>query len=244
MTPKVAAIGLALAAAPPAAAVEGLPFAPGEQIDFEVHYLGIAMGSMRLSVGRPEGAVLPLLLQTQTRGVASIADVREQLATYWDTETRLPRSSQLDAREMSYWHADTTRFDRVAGKATVTVRRKRGMAEEVVDVPPDVLDFLSLVFVLRTRQLAVGDKHDFQVLAGRKVSPVVTDVVAREVVDGATGPVPALKVRVPTSFTGRFSEKAPTYVWFSDDARRIPVRIAADLAVGRAVATVTSYRPG
>lgn len=233
---------LALAAALPAAASEGLPFAPGEQIEFEVDYLGIGMGSMRLWVGRPEGRVLPLFLQTRTKGVASVVDLREQIATYWDTETRLPRSSSLDAVEMNYWHSDTTRFDRAAGKATVTSRRKSGVGEEVVDVPPDVLDFVSLVFVLRTRSLAVGDKHAFQVLAGKKVSPVVTEVVAREVVAGAAGRLPAFKVRVPTSFTGKFSEKEPTYIWFSDDARRIPLRIATSFAVGRAVATVTSYR--
>jgi hypothetical protein len=145
--------------------------------------------------------------------------------------------------ERSYWHSDTTRFDRVAGKATVTVRRKSGVGEDVVDTPPDVLDFLSLVFVLRTRTLAVGAKHAFQVLAGNKVTPVVAEVVAREVVDSGAGRLSAFKVRVPTSFTGQFSERDPTFIWFSDDARRIPVRIATGFAIGRAVATVSSYRP-
>ena len=241
MKPKAASILVALATAAPAAA-EPLPFASGEQIDLVVHYLGIRMGSMRISVGKAEGAVLPLLLQTRTEGLASIADVREHLATYWDTETRLPRNSRLDAQEESYWHSDTTRFDRVAGKATVTVRRKSGVSEDVVDTPPDVLDFLSLVFVLRTRPLAVGTRHAFQVLAGRKVTPVVAEVVGREVVDSGAGRLAAFKVRVPTSFTGQFSEKDPTFIWFSDDARRIPVRIATGFAIGRAVATVSSYR--
>src|SRR5574342_334259 len=120
MIPTLAAIALALGAAPPAAAGEDLPFAPGEQIEYSVHYLGIEVGSLRLRVGRPEGPVLPLLLQTQTKGLASVADVREQIATFWDTATRLPRGSRIDAQEMSYWHSDTTRFDRVGGKATVT----------------------------------------------------------------------------------------------------------------------------
>jgi hypothetical protein len=243
MTRKTAAF-VALAAALAAAASEAAPFAPGEQIDLAVHYLGIRMGSMRLSVGKAEGAVLPLFLQTRTKGLASIADLREHIVTYWDTKTRLPRSSQLDAREMNYWHSDTTRFDRAAGKATVTVRRKSGVGEDVVDVPPETIDFLSLVFALRTRPLALGTKHEFQVLAGKKVAPVVAEVVAREEVDSAAGRLQAFKVRVPTSFTGQFSEKEPTFVWYSDDARRIPVRIATSFAIGRAVATVTSYRPG
>ena len=243
MIPTLAAIALALGAAPPAAAGEDLPFAPGEQIEYRVHYLGIEVGSLRLRVGRPEGPVLPLLLQTQTKGLASVADVREQIATFWDTATRLPRGSRIDAQEMSYWHSDTTRFDRVGGKATVSVRHRKGVGETVVDVPPDVLDFLSLVYVLRTRPLAVGGRHAFQVLAGKRVSPVVAEVVAREAVDGVAGRPVAFKVRVPTSFTGKFSEKEPTFIWFGDDARRIPMRISTDFAIGRAVATMTSYQP-
>ncbi len=243
MISTLAAIALALGAAPPAAAGQDLPFAPGEQIEYAVHYLGIEVGSLRLWVGRPEGPVLPLLLQTRTQGVASVADLREQIATFWDTATRLPRSSRLDAQEMNYWHSDTTRFDRVGGKATVTVRHKKGVGETVVDVPPDVVDFLSMVYALRTRPLAVGDQHAFQVLAGKKVSPVLAEVVAREPAEGVPGRPQAFKVRVPTSFTGKFSEKEPTYIWFGDDASRIPVRISTDFAIGRAVATMTSYRP-
>ncbi|HEY6106589.1 MAG TPA: DUF3108 domain-containing protein, partial [Anaeromyxobacteraceae bacterium] len=207
MSRKIAAAFVALAAALAAAAGEALPFAPGEQIDLAVDYLGIPMGSMRLSVGKAEGAVLPLFLQMRTQGLASIADLREHIVTYWDTKTRLPRGSQLDALEMSYWHSDTTHFDRAAGKATVTVRRKSGVGVAVVDVPPETIDFLSLVFTLRTRLLALGTKHEFQVLAGKKVAPVVAEVVAREEVDGAAGRLQAFKVRVPTSFTGQFSEK-------------------------------------
>lgn len=244
MTWKTAAASVALAAALGAAGREVPPFGPGEQIDFTVHYLGIRMGSMRLSVGHAEGAVLPLFLQMRTRGVASIADVREQIATYWDQGTRLPRSSQLDALEMRYWHSDTTRFDRAAGRATVTVRRKSGVGVDVVEIPPGTMDFLSLVFVLRTRPLAIGARHEFQVLAGKKVAPVVAEVVAREEVATEVGRLQAFKVRVPTSFAGQFSEKEPTFIWYSDDARRIPLRIATAFAIGRAVATATSYRPG
>lgn len=244
MTFKTLAVALALAAVLPAAAGEGLPFAPGEQIDLTVHYLGIKMGSMRISVGKAEGAVLPLFFQTRTEGLAAIADVRQHIATYWDSETLLPRTSQLDAKEMNYWHSDTTRFDREAGKATVTVRRKSGVGEDVVNVPPGTLDFLSMVFVLRTRPLAVGGKHPFQILAGKKVTAVDAEVMAREEVDTGMGRMPAFKVRVPTSFTGQFSEKEPTFVWFSDDARRIPVRIVAGFAIGRAVASLTAYQPG
>jgi hypothetical protein len=53
-----------------------------------------------------------------------------------------------------------------------------------------------------------------------------------------------VKVRVPTGFDGKFSEKNPTFVWFSDDERRVVVRISTDFAIGRADADLDAFRPG
>jgi hypothetical protein len=51
-------------------------------------------------------------------------------------------------------------------------------------------------------------------------------------------------VRVPTGLTGKVAEKSPTFIWFSDDARRAVVRISADFSIGRANALLTAYTPG
>jgi hypothetical protein len=69
-------------------------------------------------------------------------------------------------------------------------------------------------------------------------------VVKRESVRTEAGRFAAVKVRVPTGFDGKFSEKNPTYVWFSDDVRRVIVKISTDFAIGRAEAELTSYQPG
>lgn len=232
------AVALLLAVAAPA-----VPYAPGEQMDFNVSYLGMRMGKVRLWVGRPEGAVLPVFLQSRSTGVASIVTLRQQLASYLDVETGLPRSISLDAVEGDYRHTDTAHFDRATGKATV---RERGKHDNtyLVDVPPEALDFVALVFRLRTLPLDPGARHEFDVLAGRRVSRVVTEVVGRERIETRAGTYPAVKVRVPTNFSGKFSEKNPTFIWFSDDARRVVVQITADFSIGHATASLASYAPG
>jgi hypothetical protein len=73
---------------------------------------------------------------------------------------------------------------------------------------------------------------------------VVTAVVKREQVKTGAGKFAAVKVRVPTGFDGKFSEKNPTFVWFSDDERRVVVKISTDFAIGRAEAELTAYQPG
>jgi hypothetical protein len=226
-----------------AASATALPFAPEERMEYSVRYLGLPVGKARISVGHLEGPILPVFLETRTSGLVRIVDVRQQLGTYLDVETLLPRSSSLDAVEGSYRHTDSTLFDRAAGKATV---RQKGKFDNtyVIEVPEGTLDFVALVFRLRTLPLEPGTSHEFHVLAGRKVRKVAAEVTGRESVETRAGTFAAVKVQVPTGFTGKFSEKHPTYVWFSDDARRVVVQIATEFAVGHATAKLTAYHPG
>jgi hypothetical protein len=155
----------------------------------------------------------------------------------------LPRSGSLDAVEGSYRHTDTAQYDRTSSKATV---REKGKYDNtyVIDVPQDTLDFVSLVYRLRSLPLPDGQKYDFHVLAGRTVNPIAAQVLRREEVETKAGKFKAVKVRVPTGFSGKFSEKNPTFVWFSDDDRRIVVRITANFSIGNATANLTGYTPG
>lgn len=240
MTAGAVALCLALTAEPVPPQV---PFAPGESTELSVDYLGIKVGLARITVGTPAGDLLPVLLQAKTGGLVGFLDVREQLTSNLERRSLLPRTSSLDAVELGYRHSDHTRFDREAGTATV-VSRGKSTTTETVEVPEGTLDFVAMLFRLRTLPLSLGTKHAFTVLAGSKVHEVVAEVVAREEVKTRAGTFAAWKVRVPTGFGGKFSEKEPTYAWFSDDSRRILVRLSTDFAIGRAVATLATYRPG
>jgi hypothetical protein len=212
-------------------------------MEFQVSYLGIPMGKVRLFAGAVDASVAPLFLQAQTTSVFAVVTLRQQLASYLDVRTGLPRSGSLDAVEGSYRHSDTVSYDRLANKAKV---REKGKYDNtyLIDVPPDATDFIALVYRLRGLPLHPGARYDFRVLAGRDLNQVVAEVLGRERVETKAGVFQAVKVRVPTGFTGKFSEKNPTFVWFSDDERRVVVRIAADFAIGHATANLTSYAPG
>jgi hypothetical protein len=214
-----------------------------ETMEFNVAYLGIRVGKVRLFVGSVDATVAPVFLQAQTSSLAAIVTLRQQLATYLDVATGLPRSASLDAVEGSYRHSDTVQFDRSANKATV---REKGKYDNtyVIDTPPGTIDFVGLVYALRGLPLDAGARHAFPVLAGRHLQAVTAEVVGRETIETRVGDFRTVKVRVPTGFTGKFSEKNPTHIWFSDDERRIVVRITSDFAVGHATATLASYAPG
>jgi len=216
---------------------------PGEEIKLDVSLGFFKAGEARITVGQPDGEVLPVALETRTTGLAGLFKLRSGLVSYLDRATGLPRASRLEGVEPGYRHVDTAEFDRQAGIATV---REVGRFDNTyrIEVPPGTLDFVALVFRLRTLPLVDGETHEFQVLSGRKVSRIVAAVEGREVVETPAGDFPAVKVRVPTGLTGKIAEKSPTFIWFSDDTKRTVVRISADFSIGRANALLTSHLPG
>src|SRR5512137_832503 len=111
---SLAALAIALAALPGAARAN---FAPGEQLDFTLSYLGVRAAQARITVGQAEGDVWPVIAQAKTDGLGALVDVREHLVSYWDAARSLPRGSDLQAVELGDRHTDTARFDRENGKA-------------------------------------------------------------------------------------------------------------------------------
>jgi hypothetical protein len=232
------------APAPVPASPAAVPWGPDERMDLVIDYIGITMGRARISVGRTEAGTTPVHLSSRSAGLAAVVTFRQTLVSNLDVATLLPHSSVLDAEEPGgYKHTDTARFDRATNQATV---REKGRFDNTyeIDVPEGTLDFVALVFRLRTLPLPDGATHTFQVLSGRKVATVVATVVKHEQVKTDAGRFAAVKVRVPTGFDGKFSEKNPTFIWFSDDERRVVVKISTDFAIGRANAELASYQPG
>jgi hypothetical protein len=242
-------LALALAASAQAAPAEPreplpVPWAAGEAMDYTIDYIGITMGKARIAAGGRDGDLMPISLSSRTAGLGAIVTFKQTLVSNLDVFTLLPASSVLEATEPGgYHHLDTSTFDRATGKAAVKVVA-RAEKNWDVEIEPGTVDFVALVFALRTLPLPDGATHQFSVLAGRKVNKVTTTVVGRESLKVDAGRFATVKVRVPTGFDGKFSEKNPTFVWFSDDARRVVVKISADFAIGRANAELDAYQPG
>jgi len=233
---------LALTVAPTALAAGG--FSPGEQIDFTIDYLGVRTGEARILVGQAEGPVWPVITQARTDGLASIIDIREHLVSYWDSEARLPRGSDLQAIEVGDRHNDSARFDRDSGKATVRIVRRGKRFEKIYPLDPLAQDFASAVLWLRLQPLADDASFQIPIFTTNGTFQLQASVLGRESVTTPAGTFATWKVRVRTAFDGKFASKRDTFIWFSADENRVPVRVSAEFAVGSVVVNLAAYRPG
>jgi hypothetical protein len=239
---RAVATALCLALSAPAAGADS-PFQPGEQTDLRVDFLRIPTGRVRISVGRPEGAVWPVVMQARTDGLAAVADIRQHLVALWDPAAGQTRGYDLSAVEMRYRHQDRARYDRENGKAQVVIQGK-SLTDRTVDIPADVHDLASVFLWLRLQPLRDGDHHELPLFSSDRVFTLVADVLGREEVEVPAGRFAAVRVRIRTAFEGQFKTNSDSVLWFSDDARRVLVQASADFVLGSLVARLERYRPG
>jgi hypothetical protein len=107
------------------------------------------------------------------------------------------------------------------------------------DIPPCVEDVVTAFYYLRRQHLEVGHTIELPVNDGSKTQRVIVDVQAREKVQTPLGTFDALRVE-PKVFSGLLKRKGRMLIWFSDDARQLPLRIKAMISVGSITGTLRS----
>lgn len=111
---------------------------------------------------------------------------------------------------------------------------------EVKPVPGCVLDLLGALDYVRAQPLHVGDAFTFPVNEGGKTTNVKVTVDLKETVITPAGSFTAVRTQ-PTVFGNSvFQRPGKMWVWFSDDARHLPVQIEAKVSWGTILAQLTN----
>ncbi|HWP84490.1 MAG TPA: DUF3108 domain-containing protein, partial [Terriglobia bacterium] len=110
---------------------------------------------------------------------------------------------------------------------------------EQFPIPQCVQDILSAVYFARTVPMTVGKSFDFPIADGPQLIQIQVDIQGEEELSTPAGKFQTVKVE-PDLFSGRlFSGKGRMWVWFTKDARRIPVQLRAQISVGTIIATLS-----
>lgn len=109
---------------------------------------------------------------------------------------------------------------------------------EVKPIPGCVADLLTALDYIRAQPLQVGDSYSFRVNEGGKTSDVRCVVDLHETISTPAGRFPAVRVR-PELISGGDKKLGQLWVWFSDDARHLPVEIQSHAFWGTLTAQLT-----
>ncbi len=104
-------------------------------------------------------------------------------------------------------------------------------------IPACVQDVLSALYVIRTRNLRVGDLVQFPINDGGRTYDVNIEIQAQEEVRTPAGTFQTLRLE-PRVFDGLFKNKGRLFIWLTNDEARMPVQLKAKINIGTITAAL------
>lgn len=224
-------------------------FGPGEHTVYEVKYLGLTAGRGDLRVGAPmqrDGHdVWPLVCIGETTSVASLYQLHDRFISYWQPLAQHNVASDFFVDENGNRRRERYRYDRAALKVfAIKQRQGRPAAEREYDVRGDVMDLAAAGFWLRNQPLTLGATFERAIFTGSKQFVMRATVEAKETLTTALGTLETWRVSVNTEFKGAVSTKGNIRVYYTADAKQLPIRAEAAFIIGTVVADVVQYEAG
>jgi hypothetical protein len=224
-------------------------FGPGEQARYRVQYLGVTAGSAQVTVGAPMKQwgkdVWPIVAVAKTESVTGVWPIKDKFVSYWDFGTQRVLGSDMMEDENRRRRRVRVKLSD-DGRSAHVVKQKDGEPprEFTHELAEGTLDIAGATFALRNRTLEVGKEYAYPVFTGSKSFQMKAKVEAKETISTELGKQEVYRLRVYTEFSGNLKSKRDMVAWLTADARHLPVRVEADLALGALVAELTGYEQG
>lgn len=215
-------------------ATNELWFPVGETLEYKIYWGIIPVGRATLSTEwvEEDGRRLIALRGVGRTGpvVATIFPVEDVIESIVDPDTFLPVRYTQRLREGRHRRHDVVTFDHDGRVANWVSLRKN--TSGVLPIASDTRDVLSLVYSMRSRGFAVGQKEFFRVLVDNKLYDLhVRGVRRRQLKVRGYGEVESLEVEPEATFGGVFVRKGRVWIWFSLDPRHLLLRARAKVPV-------------
>lgn len=216
-------------------------FKNGETLDYHLSYLRLIGGTARMTVGpdADDASRLRITSVGQSNPWFRLFKVRDEIVTNVnrDTFTTLHFRKKLDERGRKKDEV-TNVANGVAPRVTTSGKSKE------TKVPNPVYDPISLIYLFRTLDLSVGRQHEMQVLADGKLYKLNARVTGRETIATDAGTFRCVILEPTMYAVANDARDARLRIWYSEDERRLPVRIRFDVNFGTITATLKGIIAG
>jgi Protein of unknown function (DUF3108) len=218
---------------------------PGETLDYNLTWLGLTGGKLRTTIALVPNDPQRIRITFSARSSSSFAfiyKVRDQIESIVNRGDFSTLRYEKHLREGGKTKDDSTTIDE---RRKIATRRRPGRDTEEISVTKPVFDPLSLVYHLRDLDLTPGREHRFTVFADGKIYTLVANVTTRQTLETPAGTFQTVTVEPKMQGGGIFrDEDASLTLWFTDDARHIPVRIRSEVKVGTITANLRRISAG
>ena len=159
--------------------------------------------------------------------------VVDKFQSGFDTKTGCSTGFNKQILEGRRKIASELTFDYTRGKQDQHERNlvKGTATQKEANIPACVTDSLSAIFYAQSQPMTVGQTFGFPLADSMRTVTVNMKVEAREEIKTPAGTFQTLKVE-PLADEGVVKNRGHIWIWYTDDARHIPVQIQARLFWG------------
>lgn len=170
--------------------------------------------------------------------VSAFYKVRDYVQAHCDASNLYPLFFEQHISEGRYTDQRWTIFDH----RNHTVYYKSNKGEFSRTVQPGIQSYHSLLFYVRTRELAVGDTFNIRCFYQWRDYPILFTVLGRETVSVPAGRFDCFKLAPRLVGEGRgLTRKDQITIWLTTDRYRMPVLVKAKFSIGQVSARLLYY---
>ena len=222
--------------------VAEVPFGPGETSKYQVKLgpFSVGDGLMQVVSVEPVRGHLAYFFSWKITGGIPLARVDDHYRSWVDVETLSTLRSIQEIREVRY---RANRFYEIYPEAGYWERTDNEDREELAtDLP---LDDISFIYFARTLPLEVGETYTLDRYFRADRNPVILKVLRKETIKVPAGTFDTIVVQPIIQARGLFGEGGEAEVYFTDDDRRILVRLSSKVPImGSLSLHLKDYQPG
>jgi hypothetical protein len=221
-----------------------VPWGVGERAEYKVSlgiFGGVGEGAMEV-VGVEDVDGHPTYrLRFDLEGKVAFASVDTRLESWLDVAGLFARRFHKDQDEVNY---EAIKNYDIYPERGIYQRRETGQIDTLASADP--LDDVSFLYWARTLPLETGETYTVNRYYKRSGNPVTIKVLRRDTLRGlGDTKLPVIVVQPLIQTDGLFGEGGRAEVYFTDDWRRILVKMTSRVPViGRLELTLTGYEAG
>jgi hypothetical protein len=212
-------------------------FTKGETLDYSLTWLKVTGGTARMTVTQPaDDRFVITSVAHSTPRFSRFFRIRDRV------ETTISREDFSTLRYVKQLDEDGDKIEEITTVENGIASRMRKKVKKV-PVPRPVFDPISVIYYLRTVDLSPGKSHEMTIVADGKVYTVHAKVIRRETIQTPAGRFATVMVE-PEMRSGGVARSERLFIWYSDDDRRLPVRIRTEVKIGAITATLRGVKGG
>jgi hypothetical protein len=213
--------------------VPGYSFPERQTLTFTVDWRVFTGGTAVFHLEQ-QGDQLKVAATADTVGAVNMLfPVTDRFQSSLDTKTGCSQGFWKQTQEGRRKINSDLTFDPATGRQTQIERNLvKGTSKTITSsIPACVTDSLSAIFYAASQRLVVGQDVGFPLADAMRTVTVTMKVEAKEEIKTPAGTFQTVRVQ-PTAEEGVVKNRGNIWIWYSDDARHLPVQIRARLFWG------------